>query len=168
MAAAMKKIQILAVAVLSCASLSHAKLPATQLNSFRGARLYLRPGPNFVSRLSLRGGSQVESNQIPEQAQSEEEEAKLLGLLQKERALETGASLLQSPDETNISGDDDLQATKTLLQKELPFLFKRPSTEFSEFKYLPEVFRYLTRSENHDAKVRVTTSQFCLKVLALV
>ena len=130
-------------------------------------RFPVRSGPVFISRLGLRGGLDT-PHPSAKHAQSEEEEAKLLGLLQGNRS---GLREAGAQDKENIgadSGDEEVQATKILLQKELPLLFKRPSMEFSEFTYLPEVFRYLTRSENHDTNIRVTTSQFGLKVCYII
>ena len=118
------------------------------------------------SRLILRGGIDQyinDASTAAQQANSEEEEAKLLGLLKTHRMSRSDMSP-RPQGEGCPSVDDELQSTRQLLARELPLLFKRPSTEFSDFIYLPEVFRYLTRSANPEAKFRVTTSQFSLKV----
>jgi hypothetical protein len=122
-------------------------------------------------RQMLRGGFEAGTDIPPvpssdqtlaQLASSEEEEAKLLGLL---RTCRKEVSLpMDGEDAPAESTDLELVSARQHLQKELPLLFKRPSNELREFSYLPEVFRYLTRSNNHDSKIRVSTSQFSLNV----
>jgi hypothetical protein len=122
-------------------------------------------------RQMLRGGNGFEPDNEPptseqtlaQLASSEEEEAKLLGLLRMRQSSQAETAVSQ-PQDAAESKDLEITSARQLLQNELPLLFKRPSSEFSEFSYLPEVFRYLTRSNNPNPKIRISTSQFTLKV----